>query len=384
MPLTEKGFQRLTYDEILDIQIERAKLLFGEDIDTSELSVFGKFLRLYCKDAAENQELAEQVYLSAFPNTAVGVGLDRLCPLVGISRNPATYARHTITIEGTAGTTISAGFLVSAGEVTFYTLENCVIGDDGYASAVVECTESGAVGNVAVGTIDTVVNPASNVTGITHESIETLADETETDYELRARFTQALASTGSSTLDAIRSAILRVSGVESVLILENDTDTANEAGVPAHSFRTYVLAPESAQYQIAKAIFEKKPLGVGTDGNVALTVTDIGGGEHEVRFSWTEEVRVFVKCSIVKSGKYTADTIQQIKDNIVEKLAGYTNGQEVTATSLYSVVYNEGVADVTSLTISSDGSDFSATKIAVGDHQVARAIADDIEVTVDE
>lgn len=36
MPLTEKGFQRKTYDDILTEQTERARLLFGEDIDTNE------------------------------------------------------------------------------------------------------------------------------------------------------------------------------------------------------------------------------------------------------------------------------------------------------------------------------------------------------------
>ena len=35
MPLTEKSFQRKTYD-ILTEQTERARPLFGEDIDTNE------------------------------------------------------------------------------------------------------------------------------------------------------------------------------------------------------------------------------------------------------------------------------------------------------------------------------------------------------------
>jgi hypothetical protein len=31
MPLTERGFERQTYEEILSIQTERAKILFGDD-----------------------------------------------------------------------------------------------------------------------------------------------------------------------------------------------------------------------------------------------------------------------------------------------------------------------------------------------------------------
>lgn len=384
MAFTDKGFQRLTYDEHLSALIESAKLHFGEDIETSEGSVMGKWLRLLSKSFAESHEDTELTYLSAYPSTASGVSLDRCCRDVGITRNPATHAQHTIKIVGTAGTTVSAGFLVASGDVTFYTLEDCVIGDDESVSVVVECTESGSVGNVAVGSIDTIVNPVADVTGITHEELTSAADDTETDYALRLRYAQALASTGSSTADAIKSAILQISGVEAVLIEENDTDTATADGIPPHSFRAYVLAPESAQYQIAQAIFKKKPLGVGTDGDVALTVTDTGGGDHTIKFSYTEEVLVHVKCTIVGSANFSSDTAQLIKDSVVEKLAGYTNGQDVTATSLYSAIYNDGVADVTELTISADGTDYSTSKIEISNHQVARAIADNIEVTVDE
>ena len=382
MPLTEKGFQRLTYDDILNMQIDRAKLLFGEDIDTTDKSVFGKFLRLYCLDAAQNQELAEGVYLSAFPNTASGVGLDRLCPLVGISRNPATYARHNITIIGTAGETVEAGFLVAAGEIIFHTTQDYAIGDDGTVSVIVECNESGTVGNVEIGKIKDIVNPNANVKSILHTDIETIADDFETDYSLRTRFSQAFSTVGSSTLEAIRGAILRVTGVESVLILENDTNIVNEAGVPAHSFRCYVLAPESLKQEIGEAIFSKKPIGVGTDGTETVTTTDIGGGTHTIKFSWTETVGIHVRCTLVTDSNFSDEKLQEIKDNIVEKLSRYGNGQDVTASSLYADVYVDGVTDVTVLEISPDGSSYGASVIEINDHQVARTTDAYIEVTV--
>lgn len=44
--ITDKGFVRPSYDEILQTQINRAKVLLGNDIDTSEESVLGKFIRI--------------------------------------------------------------------------------------------------------------------------------------------------------------------------------------------------------------------------------------------------------------------------------------------------------------------------------------------------
>lgn len=381
MPLTENGFERLTFEEILENQTERAKEIFGEDIDTSDNSTFGKILRLFCLDAAENQELSELVYLSAFPASARGVSLDRLVPLVGISRNPATYSEQEIIITGTADTVVPMGFLVSAGNVVFHAIQDYTIGQNGTVTATVECNDPGTVGNVAIGAIDTIVNPTAGVTSIEHTAIIQTAVDIESDYSLRNRFTQALTVTGSGTLDAINGAILRVPGVESVYISENSTDST-VGGLPPHSFKCYVLAPVTAKQAIAEAIFSKKPVGVQTVGDVSAEVLDSGGGSHTINFTWTDTVQIYVKCTVEASGGLTADNIQEIKDNIINKLSAYTNGQDVTATSLYSAIYIDGVSDVTSLTISSDGAAYVSDKITISYGQVARAIADNIEVTV--
>lgn len=381
MPLTENGFERLTFEEILENQTERAKELFGEDIDTSDNSTFGKILRLFCLDAAENQELSELVYLSAFPASAKGVSLDRLVPLVGISRNPATYSEEEIIITGAADTVVPMGFLVSAGNVVFHTIQDYTIGQNGTVTAMVECNDPGTVGNVAIGAIDTIVNPTAGVTSIEHTAIIQTAVDIESDYSLRNRFAQALTVTGSGTLDAINGAILRVPGVESVYISENSTDST-VGDLPPHSFKCYVLAPVTAKQAIAEAIFDKKPVGVQTVGEVSTEVLDSGGGSHTINFEWAETVQIYVRCTIETSSSLSEDNIQEIKDNIVNKLSAYTNGQDVTATSLYSAIYIDGVSDVTSLTISSDGTAYVSDKINIGYGQVARAIADNIEVTV--
>ena len=67
MVLTDKGFQRPTYDDPLTRQENRAKTLFGEDIDTSSQSILGKYIRLNVEDAAECYELLEEIYYAIFP-----------------------------------------------------------------------------------------------------------------------------------------------------------------------------------------------------------------------------------------------------------------------------------------------------------------------------
>ena len=380
MPLNELGFQRLTYDEIVDIQIQRAKLLFGDDIDTSENSTFGKILRLFCLDASDNQEYGENVYLSAFPNTARGASLDRLCPMVGISRNPATYAQHNITISGTAGATVDMGFLVAAGDVVFHTVDYYTIGSNGKVSAIVECNDAGVIGNVSVGEINDIVNPTTDVTDITHTSIEKLATDVETDYSLRTRYGEALSGAGTNAIDSIRGAILRVSGVEAVTIIENETDTTDSSGVAPHSFKCYVLAPHSASKEIAKAIFSKKPVGIATSGTESETVYDISDNPHIVRFSWVTEVQVKVKCTIKTNSDYSDSSSQEIKDNLIERVSTYKVGQDVYASALSSEAYVNGVEGVIEMSVAKSGT--WTNYLPISDSEVARLTVGNIEVTV--
>lgn len=383
MPLTEKGFERQTFEELVEAQTKRVKLILGEDMETSENSTYGKLLRLQCKPYAELLELAEQIYLSAFPNTAQGISLDRLCKLAGLQRNPATHSEHQIIVQGKAGTIIEMGFLVAAGDVVFHTINYYEIDSDGTVTVTVECNDAGSIGNVPVGSINKIVNPVTGVTGITHTKVLKSAVEKESDYELRKRFSQAQ-SQGSGTLDSIRGAVLRVPNVESVYIEENSTGAAIES-LPAHSFRCFVYAPTSARQAIAEAIFSKKPIGISTVGDVSSQVMDISGAAHTVLFSWTKEVGIYVRCRISVDKNYTDNSLQAIKDNLIDKLNRYSNGQSVTSTSLYAAIYGaNGVADVTSLEISSNGTAYSTNAIVIESSEVARISADNIEVTVNE
>lgn len=382
MPLTDKGFNRLSYEEILEDITERLKLLFGDDIDTSENSTFGKIIGLLSYDSSNNQELAENVYLSHFPKSARGVSLDNVCKILGISRNPATYAKHQITITGEAGTLIEMGFLVSAGDVVFHTNNNHTIGADGTVTVEVDCNEAGEIGNVPTGSINTIVNPIAEVTSITHDKMLEQGKDVETDESLRSRATTSQNNTGSGTLEAIRSAVLAVTGVESVYIEENDTNTTTMFGLPPHSFRCNVLAPETASYEIAEAIFSKKTAGIPTAGTVTETIVDAGGTPHDIKFSWTKKLNVYVNCEIEVNSDYSDASESEIKNNLINKINSLTNGESLSTTSLYSVIFVSGVKDVPLLETSLDGVTYGTEVIGVQMDSVIRIVPDNISIVV--
>lgn len=394
MGLTEQGYHRPTYDEILEDRISLAKNLFGEDIETDEKTPLGKFIRIGAYDLSKAYEDIENVYYARFPNTANGTSLDRLCVFAGITRNPATQALHDIRVYGEVGTVIGIGELVvSSGDITFYSANEYTIPEAGNVTVVVECSEAGTIGNVD--TITDIVNPTAEIEKIEYIGMEQAGLDEETDIELRKRFSVAVEGAGSTNENAIRAALLRVPNVKSAGIITNETDDTDSKGRPARSFECYVYTPgvdeteqEEIDMQIAETIFDKAPIGIKTcttsakeSDKVEKTILDDGGYEHTIYFSRTEEIAVYVKMEIVTDAKFEVNGDEQIKNAIVSYIDSLGVGADVVLSTLYGHIHSvAGVVAVTDLTLSTDGTDYSAESITINEWQAANTDAEKVEV----
>lgn len=385
--LDDLGFHRPTYAELLAEQETRARQLFGDDIETGEATALGKYIRLNVYDYARLYELAEKIYYARFPNFATGVQLDRLTPFANISRNPATVARHIVEFYGIAGKTVEQGSLVATGDgVTFYTLEDATMQDEGLglgtARVTVECTEFGTVGNVAVGEIDRMGNPNGYVREVRHIALKLLAKDAETDKALRERFHDVVKGTGSGTWEALYGALERITNVDGVVIVENDT--AETVGtMPPHSFQCYIVAPNTLDQQIGQTIFDKKPIGIKPLGEVEVTVLDSAGSAHVMRFSRAIEKQISLQATIKKTTSYPEDGTEQIKTNIANLINGLSNGDDVILSRLYSAIHAvDGVAEVANLQIKAGAGAFAASNIICLPAEFARIQKENIDLTV--
>lgn len=385
MALTEFGFERPTYDEILENQINRAKVLFGDTIDTSELTALGKYIRINVADLDTLYQTLEGVYYARFPNTAQGISLDRLCPFAGITRNAATYARHKVTLTGTAGATIKAGFEVSNENqsIVFHLIDDYVIGDNGTVTAFVDCNDTGTIGNIVSVLINTIINPSADVESVAGVTLTSAGEERESDTALRVRFNEAIAGTGSGTAEAIKGAIMRVNGVDGCTVVENATGmTVN--GIPPYSFECFVLSDETVATDqlIGKAIFSKKPMGITAYGSVSVDVEDESGNTHTVAFERTTRKDVYIKISLTKNNYFEDGGEDKIKSNLVNYLSSFINGADVYLSALYSYINITGVVNVSSLMLSTDGVNYSATNIMCNDNEVARTETGKISIII--
>lgn len=393
MALTDTGFKRRTFDEITNDKIAKAKELFGEEIETSEVSNYGKHIRINAYDQALAEEEIEQVYWSIFPNTASGTTLDHLCKnFVGITRNAATKSRYIVALTGTAGAVIPTGFLVGTESAinfsligaanitedgTVLTVEGDVtIDESGTANAVVECAGSrdsdewdgsGELGNVLAGEITVVVNPSVDVESVVGTTLLARGAETESDYELRKRFNEAKEGLGSCNAISLKSALLRVPTVTHAGVIVNETDETDAGGRPPRSFECFVNGGDNYHKEIAEAIFDKKPIGIKTYGKVSQEILDMGGYSHTINFSHTTNAPVYVRVAIKTSNEFEGNKgKQQIKSNLETYIDNVGIGNSVVLSSLYGQIHSvTGVQEVTELQLSTDGSSWSTDNITV-------------------
>lgn len=387
--LTEEGFYCPTYDEILASKIATAREVFGENICTDNNTALGKFIRLETAYDAKQFEEIEKVYYSISPVTATGVSLDRAVSFARMTRNTAVSAVHKIRIYGTVNHTLGKGMLVkSQGGVVFYTATDCTISEyDGnqndiemyYGEVNVQCIEAGTVGNVY--DINSLVSVDNDVTAVVYVSTVMDGADAETDVELRERYNDVVDGMGTNTKNSIRSALLRINGVHSVIIIENTTDTdiviSDRLTVESGKYAVIVYANSGLENEIAEAIFSRQPFGIRQNGVTAVTIQDEAGEEHIVRFTYVEEIDadIAVKCTV--NDNFPSGGIETVKSNISEYTDGLSIGETLVYSKLYQSVYNvTGTEEITELTVNSD-----MKSITVAADQIIRAGSISVTVT---
>lgn len=375
--LTDRGFRRPTYVELLDAMEYKARELFGSKANLTVRSPIGIFLRIYAWVLSLLFQLIEDVYNSRFIDTAVGTSLYNLGRTIGLRLLPAQKAAGYIKFTGQVGYYIPKGFLVrTVAGYTYATLTDGRIGEDGSLLMPVQAVETGADYNVEAGTVQEIVNPLDGIAGCTNPASITGGRDRETDEEYRDRYYQSVDFAGGVNIDAIVAEIRQnVEAVSSVLGYENDTDFEDDMGLPPHSIEVVVYG--GLEQDIAKAIFRRKAAGIQTHGNKTVPVLSLSGQTIPISFSRPTPVPVYLKITNLRtSDAFPPDgkeRIQQVLTAYIgdENSGGLSIGEDVIFISLPTVVLQiEGVVDF-DLLISTDGENYSRENIEIDTREKA-------------
>ncbi len=384
--VTERGFRRPTYVELLNAIEYKARELFGQRAVLTVRSPLGIFLRIFAWMLNILFALMEDVYNSRFVDTAVGTSLYNLGRAIGLSLLPAQKASGYVTFSGAVGTAIPSGFLVkTVAGYQYAVLVAGRIGADGTVILPVQAVGTGADYNADAGTVKEIVNPLDGVSSCTNASAMTGGRWRESDEEFRDRYYKSVDFAGGVNADAIAGEILQnVEGVYSAICYENDSDEVDALGLPPHSFE--VVAYGGLDEEVAKAIFRRKAGGIQTYGGKTIPVVALNGQSYDIHFSRPATVPIYVKVyDLEVDTNFPWDGESRIKSALISFIGGDVQGGLPIGTDvLYmalpgAILSVPGVVDF-SLSIGTSAGGLSTKNIPIGTREKAVTTADAITV----
>jgi uncharacterized phage protein gp47/JayE len=337
--INSTGFQMTRLDERFTQLVQALQIIFGSDINTDPNSIDGQWVGILAEAVNNCDSLAEAIYQSLDPDTAIGAALSRLVKLNGITRQPGSYSTVLLTLTGTDGTLIPAGSLVSSmdGSTTWQTLADAMIDGTGTVQVQAQCTVMGPSA-AGIGTLTTISTPIYGWQTVTNPAVATLGAYEETDEELRIRRAVSTTTTAVGPVDAIRGALLNQVGVTQAMVYENNTDAADPVtGQPPHSI--YAVVQGGADQDVWNVIWFKKPAGVNMVGAQVGQVIDTAGFSHDIKFDRPTLTPVYFTVNVKKRAGYPANGADLIKAAIVAfGQATFSIGQAVIQSEFYNSI----------------------------------------------
>lgn len=384
--VTAEGISAPDYQTVLDTITGYFQQIYGSDAYLDPDSKDGQMVALVALAIHDANNTAISVYRSFSPATAVGDALTSNVKINGITRRAATNSTVDLLLTGTVGTAITNGSVRDTNSVIWNLPATVVIGTDGTVVATATCANSGAVAAVA-GSVNGINTPTRGWASVTNPLAATVGIEAETDAELRVRQSQSVALASLTPFAAVDGAIANVEGVTRHKLFENDTETTDANGLPAHSISAIVEGGDATE--IANTIRSTKGQGVSTYGTTAVIVTDKYGNPYTIRFSRPVDVPIYVSITIQALTGYSSE----VGDEIMAAVAAYINSLAIGDSVLLSRVYspaNLGVVsggnaryyDIMELLIGRTAEGVAAANVVLAYDESASCSVDNIALVV--
>lgn len=384
--VTAEGISAPDYQTVLDTITGYFQQIYGSDAYLDPDSKDGQMVALVALAIHDANNMAISVYRSFSPATAVGDALTSNVKINGITRRAATNSTVDLLLTGTVGTTITNGSVRDTNSVIWNLPATVVIGTDGTVVATATCTNCGAVAAVA-GSVNGINTPTRGWASVTNPLAATVGIAAETDAELRVRQLQSVALASLTPFDAVDGAIANVEGVTRHKLFENDTETTDANGLPAHSISAIVEGGDATE--IANTIRSTKGQGVSTYGTTAVIVTDKYGNPYTIRFSRPVDVPIYVSITIQALTGYSSEVGDEMKAAVAAYINSLAIGDSVLLSRVYSPA-NLGVVsggnaryyDIMELLIGRTAEGVAAANVVLAYDESASCSVDNIALVV--
>ena len=383
--VTPFGITAPAFDDILSSLKASFRLIYGEDAYLEADSQDGQLLAIFARALHDCNMATVAAYNSFSPQTAVGNGLSNVVKINHMQRLVATKSQINLTLVGQAGTTITNGIVGDDDGNRWFLPSVVTIPPAGTIIATAEAEALGAI-NAPIGSATRILTPTAGWQSVTNATAATPGQPVESDAALRARQEITPALNSYTVVSGLAAAIKALSGVTYGVIYENDTNTTDANGIPAHSIACVVKGGVASA--IAQTIYERKGPGVGTHGTTTVTITDISGAARDIKFFIPSEVPIKVAVSLVPGVGYTTNTADAIKRAVVDFINGLDIGEDLVVSRLYGPALLSGSAQSESYKITAlqaalaPGGTLATSDVVMTFTQKATAVVADVTITL--
>ncbi len=381
--LTSAGMQTPTTAEVQKAIEQDQLATIDAALNLNPTQPMGQMNGIWASAQANVWALLQAIYAAIDPNGAVGIQLDNLCALTGVTRLPATKTQVLCTLNINASQSYTVGQIIAniAGYpgLTFTNRDAIVSTTLGnYTGIVFLATQTGPIA-CNLGTLTVISPTVSGLNSITNPAAGTLGTNIETDTALRLRRATLLVAAGGCTIDSIRASLLNptlVPGIISASVLENNTLATDGNGQPAKSFQALIWdgpSPLASNALIAQATWNSKPSGIQSYGVTTVNATDATGKLQAVSFTRVTQQQIYFTIT-VKTNPLTfpVNGVALIQAAIATLLGTFIPGQTVYALACESAALSvQGVLDVTSFFLDVNPSPAVSANIIITPFQIA-------------
>lgn len=280
--------------------------VFQQKIDPSQETVLGRMIEWMTLCFAQVCGITAWVSNQFNIKMASGNFLDAWADNFNMFRKLSSNSRVFCSLGGTAGTTIPQGSYVANTNGDLFTCDADIVLDaSGNGSGFFTAVESGPI-SCAANTVNVIKSAISGWDTVNNSSIGTVGSETESDYSLRNRILNN-AFVGTGYVGTVTNALMQLEGVTNVLVLSNPKTTAdalNGITMPAHSI--YVCVQGGDPDEIAKTIYQTKPIGAAYTNSGSNVVTRIVNDEYS-----GQGITVYYNTPVAKSVSVTLSVSNQ-------------------------------------------------------------------------
>jgi uncharacterized phage protein gp47/JayE len=342
-----------------------ASPVLGPAWQTGSGSVLGQIIDVLATRIASAYELLAQVYEAFDPDAAEEVQLDKLCAIIGVVREPATYSTGVCQLTGVALTVVPAGTQLRVPDGAIVETDDPVTLTGGADDVDCTAVEIGAI-EIAAGTVTEIVTAVAGLASCTNAADFDTGRERELDPELRTRREESTVAPSAST----------DYGIGATLAALTDVDYARAISDRVlHTVRCVVYPNTADTDDVAGAIWDSTPAGIELIGAQSATVTDEAGNSQAVYWDWVTEETITTVVNISGIPNTAANTAA-IKAAVTTYIESAGVGDDVYAVQVVAAVVAAMGEDVTACTATVDG----GASVSIADDEISVVTGPDITV----